>query len=313
MYTKSVFSLVNILLLLCISHASNAQNAKPDNILLPAGFQPEGITLGVGPQILAGSLADGSIYSVDLIKGNGNIVIPPQTPRIAVGLSFDQRSRSLFVAGGPSGAAYIYDPSTGQEVANYQLGPPQGDSFINDVIVTREAAYFTDSFQPFIYRLSLGPGGKLPDPTSGPVDEIFLGGDFTFIPGTFNANGIEASPDGRWLLVINSVTSELYRVDPDNGDATIRIDLGGNSLPAGDGIVREGLTLYVVQNRLNQISVIKLAPDFASGEVVSTITDEDFDVPSTAAIFDGSLYAVNARFGTAPTPTTTYSIVAVPK
>ena len=299
---------------MCISHASNAQNAKPDNIALPDGFRPEGITLGVGPQILAGSLADGSIYSVDLITGEGTPVIVPQAPRIAVGLSFDQRSRSLFVAGGPSGEAYVYDPSTGQEVANYQLvaAPP---TLINDVIVTREAAYFTDSFQPIIHRIFLGPGGKVFDPTSGAVDAIFLGGDFTFIPfpGFFNANGIEASPDGRWLLVINSFTGELYRVDPDDGDATIRIDLGGSSLPSGDGIVREGLTLYVVQNTLNQVSVIELAPDYASGELVSIITDEDFDVPSTAAIFDGSLYAVNARFTTPPTPATTYSVVAVPK
>ena len=85
MYIKSVFSVVNIFLLLCISHASNAQNAKPDNIALPDGFRPEGITLGVGPQILAGSLADGSIYSVDLITGEGTPVIVPQAPRIAVG------------------------------------------------------------------------------------------------------------------------------------------------------------------------------------------------------------------------------------
>jgi sugar lactone lactonase YvrE len=310
MYIKSLFSVVSIFLLLWISHTSNAQNPKPDNIVLPDGFQPEGITLGVGPQILAGSLVDGSIYSADLITGEGNLVIEPETPRMALGLSFDQRSRLLFVAGGFSGTAYVYDPSTGQEVANYQLvaAPP---TLINDVIVTREAAYFTDSAQPIIFRLPFGPGGKLPGPQE--EEPIFLGGEFIFIPGTINANGIEASPDGRWLLVINSVTGELYRVDPDDGDATIRIDLGGELLPSGDGIVREGLTLYVVQSTLNQVSVIELAPDFASGEVISTITDEDFDTPSTAALFDGSLYAVNARFSTPPTPTTTYSIVAVPK
>ena len=313
MYIRSVLSVFGIFLLLCISHASHSKNPViPTNISLPNGFWPEGITLGVGPEIFAGSLVDGSIYSVDLITGAGNLVVPPQQSRIAVGLSFDQHTRLLFVAGGFSGEAYVYDPSTGQDVAVYQVGAPSGDSFINDVIVTREAVYFTDSLQPAIYRLPFGPGGELPDPSE--VEAIYLDGDFVFIPGVFiiNANGIESSADGRSLIIVNSTTGSLYGVDPKTGIATT-IDLGGQLLPAGDGLVREGRRLYVVQNTLNQISVITLATDLTSGELISTIADPGFDTPSTAAIFDGSLYVVNARFGTPPTPTTTYNVLAVPK
>ena len=245
---------------------------------------------------------------MDLITGAGSLIVPPQVDRIAVGLSFDPRSRLLFVAGGPSGQAYVYDPSTGESVASYQLGT--AGSFINDVIVTRDAAYLTDSCQPVIYRRPFGPGGSLPQPSA--VETINLGGDFIFIPQAFNANGIESSADGKSLIIVNSSTGFLYRVNPENGLATT-IDLGGQLLSFGDGLVREGRSLYVMQNFLNQISVIALAPDLTSGELSSTIINPDFDTPSTAALFDGSVYVVNARFGTTPTPTTNYNVLAVPK
>jgi hypothetical protein len=89
------------------------------------------------------------------------------------------------------------------------------------------------------------------------------------------------------------------------------IDLGGASLTAGDGLALQGRTLYVVRNQLNQIAVVNLAPDLASGSVTRTITSPDFRVPTTVAVFGNSLYAVNARFGTPPTPDTDYDVVRV--
>jgi hypothetical protein len=67
----------------------------------------------------------------------------------------------------------------------------------------------------------------------------------------------------------------------------------------------------VVQNRLNQIAVVTLAPDLSSGTVVDNITSPNFDVPTTVASFGNALYAVNARFSTPATPSTSYSIVRV--
>jgi hypothetical protein len=91
------------------------------------------------------------------------------------------------------------------------------------------------------------------------------------------------------------------------------IDLGGGSVPNGDGILLDGKTLYVVQNQLNQIAVVKLKSDLQSGEIVNLITDPAFRVPTTIAEFGSSLYAVNARFGTPPTPDTEYEIVRISK
>ena len=52
----------------------------------------------------------------------------------------------LFVAGGMTGNAFVYDANTGRDIASYRLS--RGGSFVNDVVVTRTAAWFTDSFKP---------------------------------------------------------------------------------------------------------------------------------------------------------------------
>ncbi len=280
----------------------------PNIIPLPDGFRPEGVVVGHGHDIYAGSLGTGAIYRADLRTGQGEIAVPPQTDRIAVGLSFDERSNFLFAAGGGTGAGYVYDAETGAGLAVYQFTAP--GSFVNDAVVTRSAAYFTDSFRPYLYRVPLGSGGELPDPTA--VEEIALGGDFVFVPGAFNTNGIDATPNGDSLVIVNSTRGELYHVDPETGIASL-IDLGGDAVPSGDGILLDGKTLYVVQNRLNKIAVVQLNAKLTAGEVVGQITDPAFRVPTTVAEFGNSLYAVNARFGTPPEPDTEYEIVRATK
>lgn len=285
-----------------------AQSADsfPALIDLPNGWLPEGVVTGRGPVIYSGSRANGAIYAADLRTGEGEIIVAGQPGRVAVGLDFDRRSNYIFVAGGATGNAYVYDAATGETVGVYAL-TSSTPTFINDVIVTRDAAYFTDSRQPVLYRLPLGPAGALPAPDG--FEAIPLSGDFQQVAGN-NANGIEATADGKTLIVVNSSLGLLYQVDPTSGVAST-IDLGGASVTNGDGILLQGNTLYVVRNRINQIAVIELAADLRSGTVVDTITDPAFDVPTTVAGFGNRLYAVNARFGTPNTPETQYSIVQV--
>jgi sugar lactone lactonase YvrE len=280
----------------------------PRRIALPNGWQPEGIAIGDGPHIFAGSLATGAVFRADLRTGRGAVLVPPQTGRVAVGLKLDQRTALLYVAGGAAGHAYVYDADSGASVADIPL-TTAAETFVNDAVVTRNAVYFTDSFRAAIYRVPLGQGGELPDPPA--AEEVALGGDFTHVAGEFNANGIEAAFDGRVLIVVNSVLGALYRVDPRTGVAAA-IDLGGASLVNGDGILLRGRTLFVVQNQLNQVAVVDLDFGLGSGRVVRTIGDARFDVPTTIDNFGRSLYVVNARFSTPPTPDTTYDIVRVP-
>jgi sugar lactone lactonase YvrE len=286
--------------------AAPGKTAFPDVLPLPDGFQPEGIAVGRGTTFYVGSIPTGDIYRGDLRSGEGEVFIHAPEGRQAIGLKYDERTGLLFVAGGPTGYAYVYNGETGEMVADIQLSTEP--RFINDVAVTRDAAYFTNSFQQVLYRIPLEKNGELPDDPV--VEEIMLGGDYMFTPGAFNANGIAATPNGKTLIIVNSTEGALYTVDPNTGDAT-RIDLGGGSVPNGDGILLQGKTLYVVQNRLNQIAVVELSADLTEGKIVDTITSSLFRVPTTIARFGSDLYAVNARFGTPPTPDTEYEVVRV--
>lgn len=298
--------LVSVLLVaLCFTFAGSASaETFPQVIPLPDGFQPEGIASGKGTTFFVGSIPTGAIYRGDFRTGEGEILVEPQAGRSAIGLKYDPRSGLLFVAGGATGNAYIYDAETGENYATIPLGA----GFINDVTVTQDAAYFTNSFQPVIYRVPLTRNGI---PSTSDVETITLGGDYVFTPGAFNANGIAATPNGKTLIIVNSTEGALYRVDPDTGEAT-RIDLNGGSVLAGDGILLQGKTLYVVQNQLNQVAVVELNAHYTSGTIVDTISSPLFRVPTTIARFGSSLYVVNARFGTPPTPDTEYEVVRVP-
>ncbi len=277
--------------------------ARPAVIALPDGFQPEGITTA-GRYAYFGSRATGAIYRADLITGRGRELSPP-TGTPSVGLKIDQQGR-LFVSGGTTGDARVIDARSGKLLARYQLGT--GTTFVNDVVLTGRAAYFTDSYNPVLYRVPLGRGGALPPAES--VTTIPLTGAFTQVGTGINLNGIARTPDRSALIVVQSNTGTLYRVDPATGASTV-VDVPGHTFTNGDGLLTVGRTLYVVQNRLNQVAVVRLNPSGTAGTLSCTITDPNFDVPTTVAKALGRLYLPNARFTTPPEPTTPYTVVGV--
>ena len=306
--TLSRRSIITLLLLAVGFMTMGAARAQafPDLIPLPNGWRPEGIASGNGTTFYVGSIATGAIYRGDLRTGEGSMFVPPQAGRSATGLKYDPRTGLLYVAGAGTGSAYIYNGQTGANVDAIQL--TTAPSFINDVILTKDAAYFTNSSAAELYRVPLANNGE----PLGTAEKIPLSGDYHFVstPGVFNANGIAATPNGKTLIIVNSADGALYNVDPETGVAT-RIDLGGATVVNGDGILLQGKTLYVVQNFFNRIAVVQLSPDLTSGRIVDTITNENFDVPTTIARFGHSLYAVNARFDVMPTPGTEYDVVRV--
>jgi sugar lactone lactonase YvrE len=298
---------------------ASISSSYPTVIPLPTGFQPEGIAVGRGHTFYVGSFPSGAVYRGDLRTGEGTVFVPPAGDRMSLGLSFDRRSNLLFAGGGFTGNGFVYDAETGALVETYSFAtPPNG--FVNDVVVTRGAAYFTDSFQPVLYRVPLGPAGRLPDPPQ--VDQLPLSGDFQNVspcpifPVPVNANGIDATPNGKDLVLVNLCLGTLYRVDPETGQAKL-IDLGGAAVPFGDGILLDGFDLYVSQSFMNQIAVIRLNRRLDAGVLTHVITDPNFRVPSTIAEFGAALYAVNARFDVAPpdqpAPGVDFEVVRVPK
>lgn len=289
------------------SGSAVAKPAFPDTIRLPDGFRPEGIAIR-GNTFYVGSIPTGAIYRGNLRTGQGAVFVPGVAGKAAIGLKVD-RGR-LWVAGGPTGKGFVYSARTGQELATFQLTPTT-PTFVNDVIVTRTAAWFTDSMNPVLYRVPVGSGGQPGTPAQ--VQTVPLSGAINWVPGQFNANGIDATRNGKTLIIVQSNAGKLFTVTPQGVTTEIALTGGDGNVASGDGILLDGKTLYVVQNTLNKIAVIRLAPKLGSGRIVRYITDSDFDVPTTIADHGKRLYAPNARFTTPPTPTTRYDVVQVKK
>jgi sugar lactone lactonase YvrE len=303
---RPVIALLTILLLAALLSPNAEAGNFPDTIPLPNGWQPEGIASTGGTDLFVGSIPTGAVWAGDAKTGRGDVLVTPREGRSAIGIKVDNRDR-IFVAGGATGEAYVYDAEDGSDLARYQLVPPGAETFVNDVVLTPHAAYFTDSRLQQLYVLPLGRGGRLPQQDQ--VRTLPLTGDIVFVEGN-NANGIAAAQGGKSLIVVQGNVGKLFKVDPRTG-VTQEIDLGGTSVLNGDGLLLRGRTLYVVQNRLNRIAVFKLSRNLTSASQKETLTNPAFDVPTTITFAAGRLYAVNARFGTEPGPDVPYDVVKV--
>jgi sugar lactone lactonase YvrE len=281
--------------------AKSTPSSFPGVIQLPTGFQPEGIEVGRGATFYVGSVASGAVYRGDLRTGKGSILVPAAAGRSATGIELDNRNH-LWVAGAGTGNADVYDATTGALLRTYQLAT--APTFINDVVVTRDAAYFTDSSKPVIYKVPL---------TLGDAQTIQLSGDYVHVPNAFNLNGIDATANGKTLVAVQSANGRLYRIDPATGVARTIALANGESVPNGDGILLDGKTLYVVQNQQNAVAVIRLSSTLSSGVVRTRLTDPDFSVPTTIDDLGKRLYAVNARFGVANPASASFQVVQLRK
>jgi hypothetical protein len=262
----------------------------PGSVPLPVDFAPEGIAIGPGSTFYAGSLTTGDIYRGDLRTGSGGVFIDAPPGRSAVGLKVDRAHHLLFVAGGATGAADVYDSRSGAPVASYQFAP-SGAALINDVVVTGMGAFFTDSFNPVLYRIPVGPGGAL-----GPGSTIALSGPAATIdPTTPNLNGIDATANGSTLIVNHTALGALFTVDPTTG-ASEAIDVQGLIPGTLDGLLLAGRSLWVVENFANTLVRVTLSPDLSSGAITSQITSPLFRVPTTVAKHGNRLALVNGRF-----------------
>ena len=266
-------------------------------IVLDGANSAEGIAAGNGTTFYAGELATGDIFQGDIRTGTAAQIIAAPAGRMAVGMKFDAGSNLLFVAGGAMGEAYVYNTATRQPVAEITLAP----GFINDVALTPDGAWFTNSAASELYFVPVSHHGELGDvvtlPLSGPAADA---GD------QFNLNGIASAKGGRVLFVAHSGNGEIYTVNPDTGDSAL---VEGVSVPNVDGILVQGQRLWAVQNFSNQISRIDLANNFSSGVIEDVITSPLFDIPATAALFGNQLAAVNAQF---MQPASPYEVVLVP-
>jgi sugar lactone lactonase YvrE len=298
-----------IALLALLSPAALPAVASPPSrdevIILDGAKSAEGIAAGKGKTFYAGELMTGDIFRGDIRDGKAKRFIDVPDGRMAVGMKADVRNDLLFVAGGGTGKAYVYNTETKATVLELTLTTKAG-SFINDVVLTDDGAWFTNSKYGELYQVKVSRWGEVGKAARTLTVKGEAGA--ALAPADFGFNGIASSRDDRALIVAHTKNRALYTVDPWSGESN---RIKGLDVEFVDGILVKGNNLWAVQNRLNQIVRVKLAGDLSSGTVRDVITSPAFNVPTTIAKFGNTLAAVNAKFGVQPTPTV-YEVVLVP-
>ena len=250
-----------------VKDVAAAVKGWPTLIPIPVGFESEGIERGRGQEFFLGGTTwsgdltnSGAIYKGNLCTGEGEILVEP-TGKPVAGLSYDPRTNYIYAATGDPGAfagnftnrgVLAYDASSGELVKEIIFGD---GSLTNDVLVTRDGVYVTDSINPVLFKIPLGEDGQ----PSDAWERITMDG-FVMDPAGlgFNANGLVGDFEGTELVVVNINTGVLYKVDTESGVSTpIAIQGAETTFVDGDGLYMDGRTLYIMQNFSNKIAVVR--------------------------------------------------------
>lgn len=260
-----------------------------------AKVYPEGIATDARTHaVYVGSYADGTVYRARPGRSEAEVFLPAGTDgrHTANGLRVDAQGR-LWVTDSTAGVA-VYDTATGARLAHYEVA---GDAprFVNDLTITPDGtAYLTDSIRGVLYRVTpaqLAAG-------SGTLTEAY---DLTPAlrprpAGAFSLNGIVADRAGRYLLTVDMVEGDLYRVDLRTG-VIRRVDLTGADLKAADGLdLSPDGTLRVAHNTTNTLSRWHLTADGTRARLLHTITDPSLQIPTTLAHTRGRTLVVRSQF-----------------
>jgi Cu-Zn family superoxide dismutase len=277
----------------------------PGNTVFPEGIGYDAATNA----FFVGSSGDGTLYRGDVATGAVAVFSPAGSDGRAgaTGMKSDGRGH-LIVAGAGTGVIFVYDIATGALVQKFDTGS-EPNTFLNDIAVTPDgAAYVTDSTSPYLYKLTPAATGFTYERW---LD--FTGTAFAYVQG-FNANGIVASDDGRYLLIVQSGTGKLFRVG--TADKSVAaVDLGTATLAAGDGMWLTGHTLYVMRNAQALLVTLALSDDYSTAQVTGTSTDPAFAYPTTFARAGDRFLVVNSQFdkrGPGLTPVLPFTVVSVP-
>mmetsp|Transcript_4053 Transcript_4053/g.12182 ORF Transcript_4053/g.12182 Transcript_4053/m.12182 type:complete len:308 (-) Transcript_4053:149-1072(-) len=255
------------------------KNPEVFTIDLPLGQQPEKVTKGPGNTLLVGLLT-GGIYRIDFDRDNALEEVISTTESV---VGIDYSPVRDFIVGTDLQRIFFLKQATGELVANCTV---EGAVFINDVIIYRGFAYFTDSRRSVLYKLSLWNAGKCRVMTKSV--------DIPSSESTIGPNGITTFANK--LLVVQSTLGNLYEVDLKTFDT--RLVLRGG-VTFGDGLAVRKNILYVARNRLDRIEVFRLrsAKGRISAKRLGRIESDEFRVPTTVALFSDKVCVCNARFG----------------
>lgn len=296
------------------AEAQSARGGKDTIEYVVPANPPEGVVYDRRTKAFyGGSVSDGTLYRGTLDNPTAEVFLPAGAPdgrTEAVGVNVDKEGR-LYVAGGSTGTLFVYDIATKEPVARFETGT---GGFINDVTITKTGdVYFTDSFRPFIYRVTaeqVEAGGGVPE-------AISLAPEVNYGPGTqnpaspFNANGIRATQNGKYVIFDDTNDGKLYRLTTATNEIREIQVQGQTDNP--DGLELRGHTLYAVDNQNELIVKVRLSGDYLEGRVVSNTTSPEFHTPTTVSIAGGRLLVANAEFFDQSEAGPPYYVVSIPR
>ena len=261
-----------------------------------------------------GSLTDGSIVRGSIYAANAETFLPAGGNGRKQTLGVRPAGHLLYVAGGASGRVWVYDIRTKRLLGAMRTGAKR--TLTNDIAVAPNgAAYVTDSYSPFLYRVTKTRGvyrmTKFVD---------FRGTAFRYStkPSAINADGIAIAARGRYVLVNALTAGALYRIDTQTRKVT-RIRVPGAPLTNADGMVLDGTTLYVTRNANGTITKLKLFANFTKARRTGSITSPMFHFPTGLGLAPGRLLVLNAQLdkllgaapGTKPNPDLPFTVTSV--
>jgi sugar lactone lactonase YvrE len=273
-----------------------------------AAGNPEGVAFDKRTKAFFVSItADGAIYRGTLGSDTLTPFIEGGTGRAAIGVKV--KRGKLYVAGGPTGSITVYDLATRKAVATFQTGT---GGFLNDLVVTRNGdVYVTDSFRPKLWHVT----AEQVRAGSGTPQAL----DVSAIPyegKEFNVNGIVAR-SGRKLVVVDTNSGKLFRIRLADGGDSIRdideIEIEGDPVTGGDGLLLDRGRLVVVQGNPAQLSFLKLRRGASSARHAGERTSPKLRGPSTVARARQTYLVVNADFATSQRPFTVAGLSRKPR
>jgi hypothetical protein len=300
-------------LLVAAPLAAAATEEARIHVLPGATASPESI--GADPrtgQFFTGSLIDGTVYRGSLDAPEATVFLPAGSDgRTSVaGVKVDQHSR-VWLADAFNGRVLVYSEQ-GKLLYTFVLEGP-GAPTVNDLAFARGVAYVTDSARPFLYRIPTREAAEPGTTAVQPWLDVSPAATYSTGEGPFgvNLNGIVASPDGRMLLVVQTNTGDLFRVDVASGQIT-RVAVTGANLLFGDGLLRLGDELEVARNAANEIVRLTLRPGWRSAVATSTLRRDDFAFPTALAAMRGRLLVTNSQLDAGTSPALPFTVLDLP-
>ncbi len=276
------------ILILLIAAFGQAQDS---NILLKkANTFPEGLVYSKKfKTVYTGSMMTGELFSATKGTRRLNDLPIENASKNIPALGMKEENGNLYVATGSNGTIEVFDIPTQKKVNAYSVpnGLSKDKVFINDVAIDgKNQGYVTDSFRPVIY--SFVPHSEN---TELAVWLDLENTGIQFEEG-YNLNGIVLTKKAKYLLVIQTNTGKLYRINTTTKETT-EVRLTGESLLYGDGLSIRKKKLYVALNVSGAVAKVALNDDFSAGTV--TTVKKGFQFPTAVAVTSKKLYVLNSQ------------------